>query len=288
MRPLFFYSRTSMRKFLVLLCFSVGLCSCAHKYVRRGIGAVDSSVLPEVSGIVPSKYHPGHYWVHNDGGHAPALYLIDSTGAVRSSVIIGNAVNRDWEDLASGWIGGKSYLYVGDIGDNTAVRANVQIYRLEEPQDIQNVLKVPSEVMHLSYAEGSRDAETLMYDPHTGELIIVTKRELRVHAYAFPFTTDTLTVSSRGRVGHALITGGDINHHGDVIIKNYGHVFLWPASRGVSAVDRLVLCHDESIKYRRETQGEAICWNRSGKGFITISERQGRASVPVYEYQLQE
>ena len=246
---------------------------------------IENQELSEISGIAPSSFHPAMFWVHNDGGNEPYLYLIDTLGVIQSKVRITNAKNRDWEDLTIRQENGVSYLYIGDIGNNRKIRESIQIYRIREPQSIDKEIEAPADIMNLSYANGPKDAETLMYDQQTNELIIVTKRELRTYVYSFPFNDNSLSVAPSGRLNHLWITGGDISPEGDVLLKNYGHVFYWPTRNQLSALERLTQTNSKHIRYHREPLGEAICWNPTG-GFITISERFGKKPVIVYQYTL--
>ncbi len=244
---------------------------------------IENQELSEISGIAPCSFHPGLFWVHNDGGNEPYLYLIDTFGVIQSKVSITNAKNRDWEDLTIGQENGVSYLYIGDIGNNRRLRENVQVYKIREPQSIDKEFEVTAEIMHLSYTNGPRDAETLMYDQQTNELIIVTKRELRTYVYSFPFKDSSVTVAPFGRINHQWITGGDISPEGDILLKNYGHVFYWKARKQLNAAKRLTTTKSKNIRYRREPLGEAICWNPLG-GFISISERFGKKPIKIYQY----
>lgn len=268
---------------LVTLCILLSLSSCAIRYHRESTGLVLDEQLSEISGIVPSAYHSGLFWVHNDGGNSPILYLIDTLGTIHARLFLDHAKNRDWEDLTQGQENGVSFLYIGDIGDNKKLRESVQIYKVKEPTEKQGDLTAMPEVMNIRYADGARDAEALMHDPQTDELILVTKRELNVHVYAFPFKQGDQQIARKGTLHHTWITGGDINEAGEILLKNYGHVFYWPQNSEQSAVDRLLEQRGKAISYRREPLGEAICWIPSG-GFITISEQFRQKTVKIYRY----
>lgn len=265
--------------------FILMLCSCSIQYNRHVTGLINDKELSEISGLTPSTYHPGLYWVHNDGGNPPYLFLIDTAGTIHAKVKVGNGTNRDWEDIAQGVENGTSYLFIGDIGDNKKQRKNVQIYKVKEPSMDHmdhREFSVTPEVMNITYSNGSRDAEALMYDPKTGELILVTKREIHVQVYSFPFVQGNHTVAAKGTVNHHWITAGDINNSGDILLKNYGHVFFWSNSEQKSTIEQLTQTNS-TTRYRREPLGEAICWKPTG-GFLTISERLGQKPVTIYQY----
>ena len=79
---------------------------------------------------------------------------------------------------------GKSYLYIGDIGDNSEARSEIVVYRIPEPVVVpadatttkaKPHLTDPPEVFRLRYPDGKHDAEALLVHPQTGHLYVVTK-----------------------------------------------------------------------------------------------------------------
>ena len=75
------------------------------------------------------------------------------------------------------------YVYVADIGDNLGIHDYKYIYRFEEPAlkngAVQMVTRFDTLVIKLPGEK--RDTETLMIDPTTNDLYIVSKREKNVH-----------------------------------------------------------------------------------------------------------
>ena len=78
------------------------------------LGRFDARAIPEASGIVKSRRHPGIFWVHNDSGNAPLLFAVRSDGRIVRRFRLG-VPNLDWEDIA---IDDQGHLYLGDIGNN--------------------------------------------------------------------------------------------------------------------------------------------------------------------------
>ncbi len=73
------------------------------------------------------------------------------------------------------------------MGDNSAVRGSVTIYRVEEPsvsddRTGQDASLSVSDSIQLTYPDGARDAETLMVDPQDEAVYVVSKREARLYA----------------------------------------------------------------------------------------------------------
>src|ERR671914_2212087 len=84
------------------------------------IANLKNSSINESSGLAASRLNPNVYWTHNDSGDGPFVYAFDSTGESRGVFRVAGAQARDWEDagVGPGPERGKSYLYLGDIGDN--------------------------------------------------------------------------------------------------------------------------------------------------------------------------
>lgn len=266
--------------------------------------------LEEASGIVASKQHPGLFWVNNDSGDGPILYAIDSMGRRLCSYEISTddvvKDGSDWEDLAYGWhvAGGDTtyYVYAADIGDNNARRDFVSIYRMREGSNMKCVraekLEPPrpfsASRRGFVYPDGARDAETLLFDPLTEDLYIVSKRELRNRLYRVPREVKEKDADDLGHVDTLEFlmelplfasTGGDISTDGrEILIKNYTHVYRWkrnPSESLESALQRT----PEKLNYVPEPQGEAICFNASGAGFYTVSEAgHNGVSAAMYYY----
>ena len=79
-----------------------------------------SQLVPEASGIVKSRRHPGIFWVHNDSGNPPLLFAIRADGQIVRQFRL-DVPNIDWEDIA---IDDQGHLYVGDIGNNLGAPAD--------------------------------------------------------------------------------------------------------------------------------------------------------------------
>ena len=150
------------------------------------VATIKGKKIEEASGLVTSAINPGMFWTHNDSGADAELFLIDQEGNIHLKVFLSGAESFDWEDIARHG----ADLYIADMGDNDAKREHIIIYKIKEPRwdSLQTQLTLDSfEQMSLQYAEGARDAESLLFDHRTQELIIVTKREKNCHVYAVPF-----------------------------------------------------------------------------------------------------
>ncbi len=244
--------------------------------------------IPEASGIDVSYNFPGHLWVHNDSGDRSFLYLLDSTGTLKTKVYVRGAQAQDWEDITTTSVDGKGVIFIGDIGDNRGQRDYLTIYRVEEPDNIATESVQASKVtrMDFTYSEGARDSETLMYDQSSNELVLVTKRENECLVYHFPFRETRgipVKIQSTGSIPFNGFTGGDIRDDGTIILKNYNSVFIWESSDQASW-SRLLEGPSFRMQYVKEPQGEAICWTTTG--IVTLSEAAGDGTQSLYKYEL--
>ncbi len=247
------------------------------------------NLIDEASGIADSRTNPGALWVEQDSGNPAELALLGYDGKLRGKLPIPNATNRDWEDLTigPGPATGVNYLYIADIGDNAAVHASSFIYRLPEPGTLTNV-PGPVDRITFTYPDGPRDAETLMADPQTKDLYIVSKRETKVRLYRLAYpqsTTENRVAEYLGELPYTFVTGGAFSSDGsEIVLRTYTNVFYWPRKKGQSVADALQRTAARDLPLRLEPQGEAICFDKDNRGYFTISERNNAANVTLNYY----
>ena len=179
----------------------------------------------------------------------------------------------------------------------------------EPPSDAAstNIAAESVERIALRYPDAPHDAETLMVDPLTGDLVIVTKEIIAGDSGVYVASADALATGSATleRVGtllkatltsaktppddaSALVrgvgwlpTGGDISRDGALIaIRTYASVFIWARADGQTVAEALagVPCEAPSML---EPQGEAIAFTPAGDGYYTVSEG---ANPPLYRF----
>ena len=164
--------------------------------------------LDEASGLVHARSNTDYVWTHNDSGGEAMLFLLDMNGEDSGRYNLSGITNIDWEDLALG-VGPNddiNYLYVGDIGDNRAVRAAILYIDFPEPdltlRDLPAAESIDDfQTIKFIYEDGARDAETLMVDPTSKDLFIVSKREASNILYKLPYPQDTVALDTAIRVG---------------------------------------------------------------------------------------
>jgi hypothetical protein len=258
------------------------------------IAVLENQVINESSGIAASRRNKGFFWTHNDSGDDAFLYAIDRQGKHRGAFRVKGAKAQDWEDIAT-WKdakSGKSYIYVGDIGNNSKKREYLTVYRVLEPvikpEDAATTKAKPvetaeAEAINLRYPEGNFDAETLMIHPQTGDLYIVTKvmnAAAKVFKLKAPFMQQkeaTLIPVAEVQVPQSLkgfLTGGDISPDGrHVALCDYfaAYEITLPDQKG-SAFDEIWKRPLVQINTGKRKQGEAICYSADGKSLLATSE----------------
>lgn len=235
-------------------------------------GTLRGGDMREVSGMVASFRHPGHFWLHNDSGNEPELILIDSTGLQKARLAVQGVRNRDWEDIARRG----DTIFIAETGDNDAKYDTVFVYAVLEPDTIADgpvdlLAKYP-----MQYPDGRRDAESLMVDHTTGDWFIVSKREdrVRVYRYAAPQRPGALTTLERMplELPFRLATAADMAPNGrEIVIKTYAAIYLWQRGEG-EPVSVALQRSPAKQPYVPERQGEAIAYTLDGSAYFTASE----------------
>ncbi len=206
------------------------------------------------------------------------------------TIDISGAQAVDWEDIARAPPGRGSDLYLGDIGDNAKQRASVQVYRVAEPDSAS--APAAAEALDLTYPGGQAwNAETLLVDPLSGDLYIVTKELLGSSpvfraAAPLPFggsveLAQVATIDFAKFGGGTLATGGDVSPDGSlVIVRTYGTAFAWRRPKG-APLEAAFATEACPLPLAKEPQGEAIGFADDGSSYFTVSEG---ASPTLYRY----
>lgn len=289
--------------YILLLAISFVFAASTEFGERQELGKITDGRLGEISGIVAGRLNPDIFWVHNDSGDEARIFAIDKKAGFIGELKIDGAQNYDYEDIGigPGPVAGAGYIYIGDFGDNEAVRKHITVYRIPEPE-IDTFGKSPfigqsakADVIYLKYPDGARDAEAMFVDPANGDIYIISKREKNVRVYraAYPLSiTDTITLEYLlelpfGSLGipNNGVTAADISPDGkEILIKTYMNVYYFYRESGESISDALRKT-PITLKYTIEPQGEGICWDAAaGRGYYTISEFGTATEAYLYYY----
>jgi hypothetical protein len=242
------------------------------------LAEVKNEKLDELSGLAASVNNPGLLWTHNDSGNKAEIYLIDKDLDIKLTCKLKGAKNRDWEDIAvgPGLEEGKTYLYIGDVGDNLKATKFKRIYRFEEPVlGSDNSIEISNIDQITFQLEGEKkDSEAIMIDPLNKNLYVISKEKApsMVYELKYPYsTTDSLTATKLVPVAISTVCAADFApNRKEVLVKNYENVYYWKLNS-----DSLALAMRERpsvVEYKKDPQGESICFARDGSGYFTVSE----------------
>lgn len=294
---------TAINFFIVIFFLCISSATYAQIFNGRvDLGLIESNQLTEASGIAASRKNVGVLWAHNDSGDSNRIYAFNQQGTHLGIYAIAGATNRDWEDIAvgPGPINENQYIYIGDIGDNNGTYNLKYVYRILEPnvsgnQNPKDTLLSNVDKITFQYPDGKRDAETLMVDPLTKDIYIVSKREDSVRVYLLKYpqsltqtitALNVVTLSLKGGQNppQSYTVGGDIAHNGlEITIKTMGKIYYWSRNPGQSLTNAFSSL-PITLPYIEEPQGEAISWSPDARGYYTISEETGGMPAHLYFY----
>lgn len=286
---------------------TVGLTSCmttaGPAFVRSSKpGTLELTASQESSGLACSRRKDGLFWIANDSGNWPDLYLATTDGSYRGTLRLQGVRNVDWEDLDSFVWNGRPWLLIADTGDNRSQRSSSAIHILPEPPasdagqlpGAQPAWKIP-----FRYEDGARDCEAVAADPGSGKILLISKRTNPPFLYELPLREPTAggipiakkvcPIHLERPLGAAWIpygnqpTGLSISSDGSLAaVLTYYTVFLFPRHHGESwemAFSR----KPEMLAPHRLHQAEGITFSPDGSSLYVVSE--GRCS-PIVTYTL--
>ncbi len=189
----------------------------------------------ESSGLARNGEHQT-LWTHNDSGGRPELFEIDYEGNLLSTLIVPNAQNTDWEDLAQSPDG---TLYIGDMGNNGNNRQDLTIYPLSPTQKSlppitfryadQTALPPPSSAFNF-------DCEAFFYYKDTLYLFSKNrgKKDLLVKLYGLPARPGDYTIPVKDSIFiNSPVTAADVNPSGTTFaLLTYGKILLFGIENG--------------------------------------------------------
>ena len=256
---------------------------------------ISDTRMHEISGLAASRHNPGYSYVHNDSGDAARVFLIDRQGAVAAVVNLIGVQAVDFEDiaLAPGTDANTWDVCVADIGDNSATRSEVAIYRFPEidlPSFAGATLSVTPTAYRLSYPIGPTDAEALCIHPTSGAAYILTKQitgTSTVFKLPAPWPSEQVVTLTRvaelelpraASLAGRIVTAADIAPDGRrLAARCYVEGWEWTLADDTSTddFDRIFSTSPRALVLAQEPQGEALGYAHAGDAILTISEGSG-------------
>ena len=263
--------------------------SCNNTLVTSSAGPITNPALDEISGIHIGVRNPATWWVHNDSGDTARVFALDAAGTTRGTYAFSGTTAVDWEDITvvPGADPGTGTIYAADIGDNPLTRTEIQLYRVAEPAvpesgPADDLTLGGIETLHLTYPDGPHDAETLMIDPATNDVIVVTKLltggTVGVYRAAGPLAADSTTQLTR--VADLTypsglfdaVTAGDVSADGETVaIRTYGSIRVYKRTKGQDLWTAFT-SKPCTAPFPGELQGEAVGFDATASSLATVGE----------------
>lgn len=265
--------------------------ACDDDLRVRAVGTLPAD-LTSVSGLAASHRRDGVIWAVEDSLEPPDLVALRTDAAVLGRVRVegGPLANLDWEDLAVATDDeGTSRVHIADIGDNLAIRAQVQLYVFDEPDPTDTT--VTPRVVQMTYraTDGAAvrpNAEALVV--HEDTVWVIDKNPDGPATVwrldADPTTADegALRPVSTLDLPGEQVTGADLSPDGTVLaVRTTDAVRTYPVLAGddVAAALRRTPCPAPAPP---ERQGESIAVLPDGRGLLTVSEDEGGDPVTLH------
>ncbi len=211
----------------------------------------------------------------NDSGDDAVVYVVDAgTGATVGRTTYAEEVT-DVEAITRGPDGD---VWVGDIGDNDAVRSGVRVFRIDRPADGDRSVEATS--YDLVYSEGARDAETLLVSPQ-GRVYVVSKGLFSGQVWAAPeeLRTDRPNpLRPVADVGGLVTDGAWFPDGRHVVLRDYDVAYLYEVRGGGAEWEQVNRFDVPDLE-----QAEGIAVRGDGRSLLVSSEgqRQPVKQVPI-------
>jgi hypothetical protein len=249
------------------------------------LGRIADGDLEALSGLAASRRNPGVLYVHNDREY-PVLFAIAETGlAVLGELTLNGASVRDVEDVAVGRCPEGSCIYLADLGNNFNPRTEFAFYRTPEPHIDPGRgrldLDLPAVRLPFRYEDAPHNAESLLVDPGSGEIYVITKEAAGQPSAVYRLQTlepDRINVASRvavltvPRAVDLPATAASAHPCGAGFLLRTGNTlyeFRLPAG---TPLGQAFSAMPVPVPVGEEVQGEAVSYRYDGRAYYTTSE----------------
>ena len=195
----------------------------------------------------------------NDSGDSGRVFAVGPEGRTVGVTTFAESP-VDVEALAPAGPAHPGEVWVGDIGDNAAARSSVSVTRVPVGRGDRSGAYPTFELV---YADGARDAETLLVDPATGRLHVVSKGIFGGTVYSAPrrLSADRPNVLRPVADSLPVATDGAFWPDGrHLVVRGYGRalVYAWPSMTAVADLD-----------LPDQDQGEGIAVTADGRVLVS-------------------
>jgi len=261
--------------------------------------------------LAASSIHDQVLWSINDSGGEAELFALNTDGSHVARFTVNMGPPSDWEAMDTFRLNARSYIAVGDIGDNLGWRDFVEIIIVAEPEVLGETDDVDSiEVawrIRFTYPDGARDSEALSVDVPGNRVLILSKRDYPQELFSIPLLVAkpdrkrVIKAHSLGLLKHLpqptqadfyenpdgaqwrhMPTGMDLDVATNrLLITTYQHAYLYDLSDLSQAPTRVPM---PSVGHR-----EAIAWayGRGDRAYFSRErkEKVGIADIFIIEFQ---
>ena len=228
----------------------------------------------------------------NDSGSEAELHVLDMQGKILKTVVVKNATNVDWEDLARD----NQYLYIGDIGNNANKRKNLCVYKVKIA-DVISKNEVVAQKISFNYSNQSEFPPNKSQLNFDAEAMIVYKESIYIFSknrtepwtgistvYTLPKQPGSYSAKKYSElyVGEQgwwqdAITGADILND-QLYILTYNRLF----QLNIADLDKKP---SFTYEFKRTTQKEAIVVLEQGTIFIADEIRRIVGGGSLYKFE---
>lgn len=289
-----FTLKIKMKSISLLSLFAI-LLSCSSKSQDIPVSTTKIK-LKEASAIeVTSQSDLG--WVIEDSGNKNVVYGLNAKGEIAQAILVENAANVDWEDLASDENGN---LYIGDFGNNDNKRKDLCIYKIDAAS-LKNSTAEASYKVSFYYPnqkEFPPKKSELFYDSESffeykGNFYIFSKNRSKgfdgtVLVYKVPNKPGNHAAEFLGQFiscdsyQKCAITAADISPDGKKIaLLSSNKVWILSNYKG----DDFLKGKMEMFELNDVTQKEGICF-KDDKTLLIVDEKSKKTGGNLYEIKL--
>jgi len=175
--------------------------NCKRWGKLKKVGSLDPGQLREESGLVASRTYPGRLYHINDSGEGPYFFETNLKGKKTKKIQVERWTPFDVEAIGLGPCptGEGSCIFLGDIGDNSRLRKNIQIAYFREEKLFSKKVSLLGRIEAI-YPDGAKNAEAMVVHPK-GDVFIFTKEDHLFERKDAPFSIYRLKKSDLAGAG---------------------------------------------------------------------------------------
>jgi hypothetical protein len=289
--PIFVLMKTYRISFYFVLVSFLLLTSCEN-FGQLEVKAKLPQLLEEVSGIQYDANEDA-FWMLNDSGNAPSVFLVKEDGTIVRELRI-DAKNNDWEDIT---MDAEGNLYIGDFGNNANDRKNLRILKIKK-KDLKSKKKIKVEKIYFSFPEQKKfPPKKKYYDVEgffawKGSFYVFTKSRVkkkigRTFLYRVPNIQDYKPAKKYGvfpaeRISdfttcpekYCWITGADISKDGkNVVLLNHKSAWLFSDFKA----DDFFSGNVKEYPFGHESQKESVTFKNNLTIYVADEDESGSA-----------